>query len=124
MSKPTIQEISASAAKMQRGRLLSGRVLVRPDEALDRIGSILLPDQAKEKPRSGRVISVSPEPHRFENGMSAPVEVKVGDRVLYGRYGGIEYTDKEFNVEYIILAFNDSFMVLPESEAKNEQKTN
>ena len=43
-----------------------------------------------------------------------PIEVKEGDHVLYGRYGGIEYKDKETGIEYLILAHNDVFMVLPD----------
>lgn len=116
MSKPTQEQISQCNVKMQRGRLLSGRVAVLPDDPIERsVGGIIIPDNAKEKPRSGRVVAVAVEPHRFENGMSAPVEVKVGDRVLYGRYGGIEYKDKDGGVEYMILAHNDIFMVLAES---------
>ncbi|MFI5113505.1 MAG: co-chaperone GroES [Terriglobales bacterium] len=114
-SKPTPEQIKEANSRMERGRLLAGRVMVLPDEPMERsLGGILIPDQAKEKPRSGRVVHVAAEPHRFENGMSAPVECKKGDRVLYGRYGGIEFKDRETGVEYLILAHNDVFMVLPD----------
>ena len=100
---------------MKKGRLLSGRILVLPDEPLGKSkGGIFIPDNAKEKPRRGRVIAVAAEPHRFETGAAVPIEVRVGDHVLYGRFGGIEYKDHDTETEYLILAHNDVFMVLPE----------
>ena len=99
---------------LSKGRLLSGRILVLPDEPIGQTrGGILLPDVAKDKPRQGVVVAVAAEPHRFDSGASAPIEVKVGDHVLYGRYGGIEFKDPDSGTEYLILAHNDVFMVLP-----------
>jgi chaperonin GroES len=102
--------------KAKRIRLFSGRCMVLPEEG-ERVtrGGILLPDNAtKEKPRVGLCICVAKEPHRFETGAMVPIEVKVGDRVLYGRFAGIEYKDDETEVEALVLAHNDVFGVLPE----------
>ena len=102
---------------MSKGRLLSGRILVLPDEPLKASkGGILIPEtaRAKERPSAGKVIAVAKEPHRFESGASVPVEVKPGDHILFGRYAGNEFLDKDTGVEYKILAHNDVFMVLPD----------
>jgi chaperonin GroES len=104
---------------MTKGRLLAGRILVLPDEPPTHAGKaskILLPDTAREKqrPRSGRVIAVAKEPHRFETGAAVPIEVKNGDHILYGRFGGQEWEDPDTKKTYLILAHNDVFMVLPE----------
>lgn len=104
---------------MTKGKLLAGRILVKPDEAPTHAGKgskIVLPDvvRDKERPRSGKVIAVAKEPHRFETGAAVPIEVKQGDHVLYGRFGGQEWEDPDSKVTYLILAHNDVFMVLPE----------
>lgn len=73
-----------------RLRLLDDRVLVQPDEANQITpGGIVLPDQAKEKPARGTVISVGPG-LRLESGERSPLAVNVGDRVLYTKFGGAE----------------------------------
>jgi len=69
---------------------LQDRVLVEPGEA-DKVtkGGILLPDNAKEKPTKGKVIAIGPG-KRDETGILRPVEISVGNTVLYERYAGSE----------------------------------
>jgi len=68
---------------------LADRVLVKPLEAAEtKKGGIIIPDTAKEKPQEGEVIEVGPG--RVEDGKTVSMEVKKGDRVLYGKYSGTE----------------------------------
>ena len=70
---------------------LEDRVVVRPSEAEERTASgLVIPDTAKEKPQQGEVIAVGPG--RFEDGQRVPLDVKVGDTVVYSKYGGTEVT--------------------------------
>ena len=69
---------------------LDDRVVVRPEEAEEKTpGGIVLPDTAKEKPARGRVIAVGPG-KLLDDGKRAPLGLKVGDRVIYGKYSGSE----------------------------------
>lgn len=69
---------------------LGDRVLVKPDPGEERTKSgIVLPDSAKEKPQEGTVIAVG-SGRILDNGQRVPLEVKVGDKVLYTKYGGTE----------------------------------
>lgn len=69
---------------------LDDRVVVRPNEAEETTaGGIVLPDAAKEKQQRGTVLAVGPG-RLLESGERAPVSVKVGDHVLFGKYGGTE----------------------------------
>jgi chaperonin GroES len=71
-------------------RPLHDRVLVRRIEQDDKTaGGIIIPDTAKEKPQEGEVIAVGPG-SRDENGQVLPLDVKVGDRVLFGKWSGTE----------------------------------
>ena len=71
-------------------RPLGDRVLVKPLEASEtKKGGIIIPDTAKEKPQEGEVIALGTG-KRDESGKVHPFEVKVGDRVLVGKYGGTE----------------------------------
>ena len=68
---------------------LADRVAIRPLEETETMrGGLYIPDTAKEKPQQGEVVAVGPG--RFEKGERVPLEVKVGDRVLYGKYSGSE----------------------------------
>lgn len=68
---------------------LADRVLVKPLEAAEtKKGGIIIPDTAKEKPQEGEVIEVGPG--RVEDGKPVKMEVKKGDRILYGKYSGTE----------------------------------
>lgn len=84
---------------------LSDRIIVRPTEAEEITkGGIVLPDSAQEKPREGEVIAVGPG-KVLESGTLVPMEVKVGDKVMYSKYGGTEV--KVGADEYVILRQDD-----------------
>ena len=71
-------------------RPLHDRVLLKPVEQDAKTkGGIIIPDTAKEKPVEGRVVAVGPGA-RDENGTPHPLDIKVGDRVLYGKWSGTE----------------------------------
>ena len=70
---------------------LEDRVVVVPDEELETMrGGLYIPDTAKEKPTQGEVLAVGPG--RVEKGDRVPMEVRVGDKVLYGKYSGTNIT--------------------------------
>ena len=74
---------------------LADRVIVRPLEAEEKTkGGIILPDTAKEKPQEGEVLAVG-KGKALENGNVQALEVKKGDRVLYGKYSGSEIKTKD-----------------------------
>ena len=84
---------------------LGDRVIVKPLEAEEKTkGGIVIPDTAKERPQEGEVIAVGPG--KREGDKVIPLEVKVGDRVLYGKYSGTEIRDNE-GQEYLILREED-----------------
>jgi len=88
---------------------LGDRVLVRPlNQSEEKIGSLYIPDTAKEKPQEGVVEAVGPG--RTEDGKTITPEVKVGDRVLYGKYSGTEI--KKDGKEMLIIRENDILAVL------------
>jgi len=73
-------------------RPLHDRVLVRPLEQDERTtGGIIIPDTAKEKPQQGEVIAVGPG-GRDDSGKTTPLDVKKGDRILFGKWSGTEVT--------------------------------
>ena len=75
---------------------LADRVAIRPmEETQEMKGGLYIPDTAKEKPIQGEVIAVGPG--RLEKGQRVPLELKVGDRVVYGKYTGsqVELEDEE-----------------------------
>ncbi|MBU1865543.1 MAG: co-chaperone GroES [Actinobacteria bacterium] len=82
-----------------------GRVLVKVlEDANPRTASgLVIPDTAKEKPQTGEVIAVGPGD--FEDGQRVPIEVKVGDVVVYSEYGGIKY--KINGEDHLFLASRD-----------------
>ena len=88
---------------------LADRVVVRAlDEAEQMRGGLYIPDTAKEKPQQGEIIAVGPG--RFEKDKRVPMEVKVGDKVLYGKYSGTEVTlDGE---QYLILRESDILAIV------------
>lgn len=88
---------------------LEDRIVVKPIEAEEKTKSgIVLPDTAKEKPMQGEVIAVGPG--RYEDGKRVPMDVKVGDRVIYSKYGGTEV--KIEGEEYIILSLRDVLAII------------
>ncbi len=71
---------------------LEDRLVVRPAEAEEKTASgLIIPDTAKEKPQQGEVLAVGPG-RRSDTGDVIPVDVSVGDKVVYSKYGGTEIT--------------------------------
>jgi chaperonin GroES len=69
---------------------LGDRIVVKPLDAEEKTsGGIVLPDSAKERPQTGEVIAVGPG-KTLDNGTVAPMEVNIGDKVVYSKYGGTE----------------------------------
>ncbi len=84
---------------------LGDRVLVKPLEEKEvKKGNIIIPDTAKEKPQQGEVIAVG-KGKTTDDGKVIPMEVKVGDKILYGKYSGTEI--KIDGQEYLILHQDD-----------------
>ena len=94
-------------------RPLQDRVLVRRIEQEEKtLGGIIIPDTAKEKPMEGEVIAAGPGA-RGEDGKLNPLDVKVGDRVLFGKWSGTEV--KLEGIEYMIMKESDLMGVLVEA---------
>ncbi len=90
---------------------LADRVIVQPLDAEEKTkGGIVLPDTAKEKPQEGKVVAVG-KGKVSEDGKVIPLELKAGDRILYGKYSGSEITTKEGN-EYLIMREEDVLAVV------------
>jgi chaperonin GroES len=90
---------------------LGDRVVVKPLEAEAKTkGGIVLPDTAKEKPQEGKVVAVG-KGKVMENGSVAAPEVKVGDKVLYGKYSGNEITTKD-GEELLIMREEDILAII------------
>ena len=99
-------------------RPLHDRVVVKRVEAEEKsAGGIIIPDTAKEKPQQGEVIAVGPG-GRDETGKLIPMDVKAGDRVLFGKWSGTEV--KLDGVEYIIMKESDLMGVLVEAGASKK----
>ncbi len=91
-------------------RPLHDRVLVkRVEEQEVRRGGIIIPDTAKEKPQEGKVVAVG-DGKMLEDGRRVPLDVKAGDRVLFGKYAGSEVKIEE--EEYLILREEDILGIL------------
>ena len=83
---------------------LEDRIVVKPSEGEEMTASgLVIPDTAKEKPQEGEVLAVGPG--RFEDGNRVPLDVKVGDKVIYSKYGGTEV--KLAGDELLILSARD-----------------
>ena len=94
-------------------RPLGDRVVLKPVEKEERTKSgIVLPDTAKEKPQEGLVEAVGTG-RVLDNGSKLPVDLKVGDRVLYAKYAGNEF--KIEDVEYLIVSEKDVLAVLDQN---------
>jgi chaperonin GroES len=97
-------------------RPLHDRVVVKRIEADEKsAGGIIIPDTAKEKPQQGEVIAVGPG-GRDDSGKLIPVDVQVGDRILFGKWSGAEV--KLDGVEYLIMKESDIMGVLTDTQAK------
>src|SRR5512140_3340431 len=99
-------------------RPLHDRVIVKRVEAEEKSkGGIIIPDTAKEKPQQGEVVAVGPG-GRDENGKLVPIDVKVGDRVLFGKWSGTEV--KIDGQELLIMKESDIMGVLDETVARRK----
>ena len=97
-------------------RPLHDRVVVeRIDPEAKSAGGIIIPDTAQEKPSQGEIIAVGPG-GRDEAGKLIPIDLKVGDRVLFGKWSGTEV--KLDGVDYLIMKESDIMGVLQETAAK------
>jgi chaperonin GroES len=86
-------------------RPLQDRILVkRIEEEAKTAGGIFIPDTAKEKPQMGQIVSVG-NGKKTEDGKTIPVDVKAGDKVLFGKYAGTEV--KVEGEEYLIMREDD-----------------
>ena len=89
---------------------LADRILVKPLEAEEKTkGGIIIPDNAKEKPQKGEVVAVGPG-KISDNGQKIAMELKKGDKVLYGKYSGTEVTID--GQEYLIVKESDVLAVI------------
>ena len=88
---------------------LADRVVVKALEETEQMrGGLYIPDTAKEKPQQGEIVAVGPG--RFDEGKRVPMDVKVGDKVLYGKYSGTEVTvDGE---QFLILRESDVLAIV------------
>ena len=88
---------------------LEDRIVVQANAAEQKTASgLVIPDTAQEKPQEGTVIAVGPG--RFDDGVRTPMDVKVGDVVLYSKYGGTEV--KYNNEEYLVLSARDVLAII------------
>jgi chaperonin GroES len=99
---------------------LEDRIVVKPgDEEEMTVSGIVIPDTAKEKPQEGSVVAVGPG--RFEEGQRVPLDVAVGDTVIYSKYGGTEV--KVEGDEYLILSARDVLAVVAKKDAAQDVRT-
>jgi chaperonin GroES len=97
---------SASSVKVAP---LADRVVIKPMEEAEQMrGGLYIPDTAKEKPQQGEIVAVGPG--KFEEGKRVPMEVKVGDTVLYGKYSGTEVSLEGDDV--LIMRESDVFAIV------------
>ena len=90
---------------------LEDRIVVRPGDAEETtVSGLVIPDTAKEKPQQGEVIAVGPGRRSDQSGELIPVDVTVGDVVLYSKYGGTEV--KYAGEEYLVLSARDVLAVI------------
>lgn len=85
---------------------LGNRVVIEPTESEEQMstGGILIPDTAKEKPQEGKVVAAGPG-RLTDEGNRVPMDLKVGDTVVYSKYAGTEY--KVGEIEYLVLREDD-----------------
>jgi len=98
--------------------VLHDRVVVKRIDAEEKsAGGIIIPDTAKEKPSEGEIIAVGPG-GRDENGKLIPIDLKTGDRVLFGKWSGTEV--KIDGVDYLIMKESDIMGVLDQSVTRKK----
>ena len=101
---------------------LQDRVIIKRVEEGEQIrGGIIIPDTAKEKPQEGEVIAVG-EGKKLDNGERVPLDIKEGDRVLFGKYAGTEI--KLDGDEYLIMREDDILGVIERASENKSKKAN
>jgi chaperonin GroES len=99
-------------------RPLHDRIIVqRIDEGEQKIGGIIIPDSAKEKPQQGKVISAGDGKVK-DDGKRIPLDVKAGDTILFGKYSGQEI--KLDGEEFLIMREDEVLAVIDDSEKKKK----
>ena len=99
-------------------RPLHDRIVIKRIEAEAKIaGGILIPDTAREKPQQGEAVAVGAG-GRDQSGKLTPIDIKVGDRVLFGKWSGAEVRIDD--VDYLIMKESDVMGVLAETEARKK----
>jgi chaperonin GroES len=99
-------------------RPLHDRVVVKRIDAEEKsAGGIIIPDTAREKPSQGEVIAIGPG-GRDESGKLVPLDVQVGNRILFGKWSGTEV--KIDGVEYLIMKESDIMGILEETQSKKK----
>ena len=94
---------------------LADRIIVKPLEAIEKTkGGILLPETAKEKPQEGKIVAVG-KGKVLDNGSVHAPEVKVGDRILYGKYSGSEISTSE-GEDLLIMREDDILAVFKDAK--------
>ena len=100
-------------------RPLHDRIVVkRLEEQENKIGGLFIPDSAKEKPQEGEVASVG-KGKRLEDGKLVPLDVQVGDRILFGKYSG---SDIKLDGEEYLIMREDEVLGILESQPKVAKK--
>jgi chaperonin GroES len=96
---------------------LEDRIVVRPSEAEQTtVSGIVIPDTAKEKPQQGEVLAVGPGRRSEQTGELIPLDVKVGDTVVYSKYGGTEITVE--GEDLLILSGRDVLAIAASGKGK------
>src|SRR6202048_551005 len=114
-SRKTSQKLGRICMKF---RPLHDRVVVKRIDAEEKsAGGIIIPDSAKEKPSQGEITAVGPG-GRDEAGKLIPIDLKIGDRVLFGKWSGTEV--KLDGVDYLIMKESDIMGVLDQSVARKK----
>jgi len=100
-------------------RPLHDRIIVqRIEEGEQQIGGIIIPDTAKEKPQQGKVIAAG-DGKLKDDGKRAPLDVKAGDRILFGKYSGQEI--KLDGEEFLIMREDEVLAILDEGDKKGKK---
>src|SRR2546429_111101 len=109
MEQRTKRKREDAMSKQFNLKPLEDRVVVKASEEDEMTASgLVIPDTAKERPQEGQVMAAGPG--RFEDGQRIPMEIKVGDKVVYSKYGGTEV--KVQDEEYLILSAHDVLAVI------------
>ena len=100
---------------------LEDRIVVRPNESEETTASgIVIPDTAKEKPQQGEVLAVGPGRRSEQSGEIIPLDIKVGDTVVYSKYGGTEITVE--GEDLLILTGRDVLAIVDATKASKAKK--